>query len=326
MIDQYGRSIRYLRVSVTDRCNLRCIYCMPEYGIKWADSENLLTDKEILRIIRVLARHGINKVRFTGGEPLIREDLAEIIWETKHTPGIEMVTLTTNGVLLAERLPDLIRAGLDGINISLDSLDRTQYANITKRDLLPQVINGLEAASGVPSLQVKINCVLMGQRNNDVISLAEIAKDCNLSVRFIELMPIGRGEQFRLYTEGEILSMLEARFGPSRPLSMHDNNAGPAKYVTFSGFCGRVGFISAMTHPFCMNCNRIRLMATGELKTCLQYQAGVNLKQLLMDASINDLSLERIMCTAVLQKPLGHHFRDHMCRKDENRHMYQIGG
>ena len=326
MIDQYGRNIKYLRVSVTDRCNLRCIYCMPECGRKWEDSENLLTRKEILRIIRVFAKHGITKVRFTGGEPLIREDLAEIVWETKHTPGIEMVTLTTNGVLLPERLPHLIRAGLDGINISLDSLDRIQYANITKRDLLPKVMQGLEVAFGIASLQVKINCVLMGQYNNDITLLAGMAKDHNLSVRFIELMPIGPGDQFCLYTEDEVLSQLEESFGPFQSISGSDNNAGPARYVTFPGFCGKVGFISAMTHPFCMNCNRVRIMATGELKTCLQYQTGVNLKQLMMDSSINDLSLERIICTAVSQKPLGHHFGDRMCCKDENRHMYQIGG
>ncbi len=325
MVDRYGRSIQYLRISVTDRCNLRCVYCMPEHNITWAAPEELLTGEEILRVIRVLAKHGIKKIRFTGGEPLLREDLTEIIRAAKQIHGIQTVMLTTNGVLLAERLPALIEAGLDGINLSLDTLDRAQYADITRHDMLPQVLQGLEAALRAPSLKVKVNCVLTKEHNNDAVSLAEMAKEQDLSIRFIELMPVGQGKNYHFCAEDEVLERLENKFGKAIPLASTCGSGGPARYITFPQFRGRVGFISAMTRPFCAGCNRIRLTATGELKPCLQYESGLNLKQM-MNASTDDLNLEYRLYMAVYKKPIHHHFGDGAYCGDEQRQMNQIGG
>ena len=191
--DGYGRAIRYLRVSVTDRCNLRCRYCMPEDGVDWMDHSNLLSYEQIARLVGLFAKLGVEKVRLTGGEPLVRRDLHRLAAAVSGTPGIREVAVTTNGVLLAEQLPGLVAAGLTGVNMSLDTLDREQFAAITRRDQLPAALAGLEAALAVPGLKVKLNCVPMGENDSQLVPLAALARDRELSVRFIELMPIGLG-------------------------------------------------------------------------------------------------------------------------------------
>lgn len=324
MYDQFGRSIRYLRVSVTDRCNLRCRYCMPEEGVKWVDHSAILSYEQIVRLVRLAAGLGVEKVRLTGGEPLVRKNLAGLVREIKAIDGIRTVTLTTNGVLLADQLPALLEAGLDGVNLSLDTLDRAQFASLTRRDELPRALAGLEAALAAPGLTVKVNCVPSGGNDEQLVPLAALARGRDLDVRFIELMPIGLGDTLTRRTEEEVLSRLEEAFGPAIPCPS-DALGGPSRNVTFQGFRGKVGFISAVSHQFCQNCNRVRLTATGFLKTCLQYDHGVDLKALL-DAGADDAALEAAMADAIRHKPASHHFGGHRQARDEGRNMNQIGG
>lgn len=217
MNDQYGRHIHYLRVSVTDRCGLRCRYCMPEEGVEWLEHSRILSYEQIVRLVRAAAGLGIDTVRLTGGEPLVRKGLDKLVWAVKAIDGIRTVTLTTNGVLLAQQLPALRAAGLDGVNLSLDTLDRAQYAAITRRDLLPRALEGLEAALAAPGLKVKLNCVPMGDNDDQLVPLAALARDRALDVRFIELMPIGLGSTLPRRTQAEVLEQLEGAFGPALP-------------------------------------------------------------------------------------------------------------
>ena len=324
MLDQFGREISYLRISVTDRCNLRCRYCMPAQGVTWVDHSAILTYEQIVRIVRASAALGIKKVRLTGGEPLVRKGLAGLVEALKAIDGIASVTLTTNGLLLVEQLPDLLQAGLDGINLSLDTLDRAQFAHITRRDALPQALAGLEAALAAPGLRVKVNCVPTGENDDQLIPLAELARSCRLDVRFIELMPIGLGSALPRRTEQEVREILERTFGPALPCPQEGGD-GPGRYLTFAGFTGRVGFISAMTHQFCSGCNRVRLTAAGFLKTCLQYDQGVDLKALL-EAGADDAALQAAIGEAIRSKPASHHFGGDKQAADEGRNMNQIGG
>ena len=323
MVDGQGRAIRYLRVSVTDRCNLRCRYCMPESGVDWVPHGQVLTYEQMARLVGLCAGLGVEKVRLTGGEPLVRRGLSALVRMVKETPGIRQVCLTTNGVLLPEQLPALLEAGLDGVNLSLDTLDRGQYAALTRRDELPRALAGLEAALAAPGLTVKLNCVPLADNEDQWVPLAALARDRGLAVRFIELMPIGLGRGLPGRSEAQVLARLEAVFGPLRPLEAPPG--GPARYGTFPGFQGRVGFISAMTHPFCAACDRVRLTASGFLKTCLQYQTGVDLRALL-EAGAGDSALRAAILEAVRQKPACHHFGGAPAPGDEGHTMNQIGG
>ena len=324
MVDQFGRTIRYLRLSVTDRCDLRCRYCMPESGVTWAPHSAILTYEQMIRLVRIGAGLGINRVRLTGGEPLVRRDLHVLVRALKAVDGIRAVTLTTNGVLLAQQLPALRAAGLDGVNLSLDTLDRGQYAAITRRDRLPEALAGLEAALDTPGLTVKLNCVPLEENGDQWAPLAALARDRALDVRFIELMPIGLGKELAGRAQEEVLGKLEAAFGPARPCDQ-GGGGGPARYVRFDGFAGRVGFISAVSHKFCADCNRVRLTAAGFLKTCLQYDEGVDLKPLL-EAGADDGALRSAMEEAIFAKPACHHFAAAPTAADEGRNMNQIGG
>ena len=324
MLDGLGRSIDYLRVSITDRCNLRCVYCMPCEGVEWVDHSAVLSYEELLRLCRLFAELGVSRVRLTGGEPLVRRDLDHIVRGIRAIPGIHAVTLTTNGVLLAEQLPGLLDAGLSGVNLSLDTLDREQFQAITRRDALPAALAGLNAALAAPGLNVKLNCVPMGDNDDQLIPLAAMARDHDMAVRFIELMPIGLGSSLPRRTEAQVLEILEAAYGPAHPTGWA-GGAGPGHYVTFDGFRGRVGFISAITHQFCDQCNRVRLTATGFLKTCLQYESGVDLKALLASGA-DDEALRSAMADAIQRKPAAHHFTEGREDADERRNMNQIGG
>lgn len=326
MLDRQGRDISYLRISVTDRCNLRCAYCMPERGVDWLSHQEILTYEEILHLVRLFAGLGVQRIRLTGGEPLVRLRLDSLVAGIKSVPGIRWVGVTTNGVLLAEQLPALLDAGLDGVNLSLDTLDREQFAAITRRDELPRVLDGLNAALAAAEsgcLSLKINCVPTADNEEQWVPLVRLAQR-KADVRFIELMPIGLGESLPPKTEAEILARLEETFGPAQPCAQ-DESGGPSRYVTFSGLQGRVGLISAMTHQFCGQCNRVRLTATGFLKTCLQYSHGADLRTPLRSGADDD-ALRAVIEQAILQKPAAHHFNAGRDGGDEGHNMNQIGG
>lgn len=323
MKDEFARNIDYLRISVTDRCNLRCVYCMPEEGVDCASHDDILRYDEILRICRGLTGLGIRKVKLTGGEPLVRKDLPWLAARLKRLEGIEKVTLTTNGILLPQYMDELKKAGIDGINISLDTLDPGLFEQITRRDRLKEVKEGIEATyrSGIP---LKINCVPLGNAKQDLMEVAALARERKIHVRFIEMMPIGYGKQFTFLGEGEILQMLEDRFGAVQPCGEQLGN-GPCHYYSLPGFCGKIGFISAISHKFCSGCNRIRLTSQGFLKACLQYETGCDLRKLLRSGASDEVILQAAE-EVILKKPKGHQFLEREIREEESHSMAQIGG
>ena len=322
MLDGLGRNIDYLRISVTDRCSLRCTYCMPEQGVEWLPHTNILRYEDLLRLCRVFVSLGITKFKITGGEPLVRRGVADFMRELKQLPGVKSVTLTTNGVDLKAQLPALLDACVDGINMSLDTLDRARYAATTRRDVLPQVLEGLDAALQVPGLNFKLNCVAMGGGAEDWIALAGLAKERPVMVRFIELMPIGMGQGGPPCTEADVSAVLEGAYGPLTPYDTPLGN-GPAHYCSLPGFQGKIGFISAVSHGFCDRCNRVRLTASGYLKTCLQYDTGADLSALLTES---DDTLRAAIADAISRKPTSHQFRSASVPNGERRIMSQIGG
>lgn len=319
MKDSFGREIDYMRISITDRCNLRCLYCMPE-DIELLDRSEILSFEEIMAICRKASEAGIKKIKVTGGEPLVRRNCTDLIKAIKEMEGIEKVTLTTNGVHLKEHLDDL--EILDGINISLNSLKKDRYLEITGRDELETVLDSIEAVKKT-DIPLKINCVIMkGINDDEILSLAELARKDNIQVRFIELMPIGYGREYVPFYSEEVLKVLEETLGECREdEEVHGN--GPARYVKFEGFKGSIGLISAVHGKFCENCNRLRLTSTGKLKTCLCYEDSVDLREAVRTGSEEDIS-ERLK-DAVMGKPEQHCFEE-MDKITEKKQMVSIGG
>lgn len=325
MVDQFGRNINYIRVSVTDRCNLRCVYCMPAEGVEQVPHTEILGYDEIVRIVKISAQKGISRVKLTGGEPLVRKDLASLAGELTKLPGIEQVTLTTNGVLLKEQIKGLAEAGICAVNVSLDTLDREMYKSLTRRDELVRVLAGIQEALKYPQVKVKINCVpLMGVNEDQWAPLAEFAKNLPVDVRFIEMMPIGLGKEYHGRYQEEILQGLRRKFGEERSISGEFGN-GPGVYVQFEGFRGKIGFISAISHKFCSNCNRVRLTAEGFLKPCLQYACGVDLKEPIR-SGVSDEKLAQLVEEAIYRKPKSHHFESGEDPEFEQNKMSRIGG
>lgn len=324
MLDQYGRTIDYMRISLTDRCNLRCVYCMPEEGICQIPRTEVLSQDEILRICSLASELGISRIKLTGGEPLVRRICVPLVKELKALPGIRQVTLTTNGILLKDQLPGLMEAGLDAVNISLDTLDGEMFQKITRRDELDLVMEGLEAALSYPKLKVKVNCVPTFQTEQDLLQVAALAKKHLLHVRFIEMMPIGLGKGFTARDEETVKELLEGAFGPMTPAKETLGN-GPCHYFTVENFQGRIGFISALSHKFCSQCNRVRLTSTGYLKGCLQFENGADLKVLLRGGASDALLKETIRKT-IYEKPTGHNFQEKKNGREESHIMAQIGG
>lgn len=322
MIDQYGRTIDYLRISVTDRCNLRCQYCMPEEEVCYTPAEELLSDDEILMLCQAFASLGLRKIKLTGGEPLLRQNIGSLIRNIKQIKGIEQVTMTTNGICLNEQAEELAMAGIDGINISLDTLNKESFAAITKRDQLEEVLEGLEAARSY-RIPVKINCVPLYTSLEDIVSLVALTKQ-NIHVRFIEVMPIGCGKKKESYQEDEIKRIIAAEYGPLEEVTTSVGN-GPCHYYSIDGSSGYVGFISAMSHKFCSSCNRVRLTSTGYLKTCLQYELGTDLKQLLRNHASMDALRDAIVQT-IGKKPEAHAFDQEHVAGEETNIMARIGG
>ncbi len=323
MLDGQGRTIDYVRISVTDRCNLRCVYCMPEKGVELVGHADVLSYEAFVRIIRLLAQLGVKKVRLTGGEPLVRKDLATLVLQIKGIAGIERVVLTTNGRLLSEQLDGLVSAGLDGVNISLDALDEDVFRQLTRRSGVEKVLRAIDDALKRPELTVKLNCVPTERNRTQLIPMAErFLQDERLALRFIELMPIGLGKELVRIPESALKALLTEHFGTLTPIP-HESLAGPCRYFRAEGYPGRLGFISAVSDCFCAGCNRVRLTSGGFLKTCLQFDQGVELKPLL-DGS--DEALLAAMQAAIWQKPEHHLFTGGEGEQLEGRIMSQIGG
>lgn len=297
---------------------------MPEEGVDMVEHEEILSFDEIARLCKILAELGIKKVKLTGGEPLVRKNLVELVKQIKEIQGIEKVTLTTNGVLLADLMDELVRAGINGVNISLDTLNRENFREITRKDKFDEVYRGIQAAIAYPQISLKLNCVPLGMEEQNLVDIAELARDNRIHIRFIEVMPIGYGKQYDFLSEMQIISILEERFGEMVPYE-NELGFGPAHYYSLNGFRGKIGFISAISHKFCDACNRIRLTSQGYLKTCLQYETGRDLKMLLRAGYEDDVIKDAIL-KAIQEKPVGHNFLTDYIDMEEQHSMSQIGG
>jgi cyclic pyranopterin phosphate synthase len=324
MRDSHERNIEYARVSVTDRCNLRCLYCMPAEGVEKRRHEDILSYEDIVRVCRALSAAGVRTLRITGGEPLVRRGVAGLVRELKALPDIDSVTLMTNGVLLAAEAKTLRDAGLDGVNVSLDALDPGLYRDMTRGGDVLRALEGIDAALAHGFPAVKINCVpFAGKNDGELLRIAELARDRPLHVRFIEMMPLGPGASFRGVQPKSVHGLLEKAFGPPTPVP-GPPGSGPARYFSLPGFLGTVGFIETRKHDICGRCNRLRLTSDGVLKACLHMDRGVSLKPAL--ARDGDGDLARELGEAILRKPPHHEFAHSDADRAERRHMSQIGG
>ncbi len=343
MVDEYGRGITYLRIAVTDKCNYRCVYCMPAEGVPPRAHDELLSAEEIARFVRAVAREGVRRVRLTGGEPLVSHRIVPLVRAIRAIPEIEDIALTTNGALLPALAPELKAAGLDRVNISLDTLDPAQFTQITRIGRLEQTLQGIDAALAHGFDPVKVNCVVVRRLNQDVLGLARLSIDRPVHVRFIEYMPIGDertssgcavdphdahvdaavwdasdtvpsfelAERISRAGEAAGLGALEEAEGP--------NGAGPARYLRFSGAQGTVGFISAMSDHFCATCNRMRLTADGAIRPCLFSDDEYVVRDALRAG--DDERVRAVWRTAVSHKP-----EEHEVISGTARFMSQIGG
>lgn len=323
MLDRYGRVINYLRISVTDRCNLRCCYCMPE-GVQDVGMKNILTFEEIWEIVRTGVSLGITHIRITGGEPLVRKGCVDLIRGIREIPGVETITMTTNGVLLGNYGKQLKEAGVDGVNISLDTLDPEEFYKITGKRELQEVLAGIRAAK-TAGLPVKLNAV--NRKELDPIPLVRYAQEENLPLRFIEMMPVGYGKKYVGRSNEELRETLEAVCGKAECMTNREElsrmGSGPAVYYQFSDMKVPVGFISAIHGKFCDTCNRVRLTAEGYLKLCLCYDEGENLRRVLREGEKENL--RTIMEQTIFRKPAAHCF-EHPAEMTETHEMVKIGG
>ncbi|MDA8227240.1 MAG: GTP 3',8-cyclase MoaA [Desulfitobacterium hafniense] len=323
MLDQYKRQIEYMRISVTDRCNLRCRYCMPETGIEWLPHEDILTYEEILQLMRISIQFGFKSFRITGGEPLVRKGIIDFIRQAVQLPGVEDLMVTTNGLMLPDMAFDLKAAGVNRINISLDSLEQLRYEEITRGGQVERVIQGIFRSIEAGLSPVKVNCVVVRSFNLDELPrFVELAKRYPIHVRFIELMPIGissdRRQDFVPIKEmKEILGLKEL------DASTCVKGSGPAQAFIPDGFIGSVGFISALSRHFCHSCNRVRLTADGKLRACLHSKHEVDLRSA-MRSGLPDAEIAGLFASAVWNKPAQHHMNDQVWQ--DRRIMSQIGG
>jgi len=311
LVDGHGRPIGDVRISVTDRCNFRCQYCMPAEGLPWLERSALLSYEEIERIVRLLAAMGVHDVRLTGGEPLVRKELWRLVEALSAIEDVHDLSLTTNGYLLAKQVEDLVRAGLRRVNVSLDSLSRDRFYQLTRRDSMAQVLEGLEAAQAHPELRpIKVNVVALKDFTEDeVLRFAEFARRHPYEVRFIEFMPLDADRSWtrdKVLPNADIVSMIDAVY----PLeAVGRERHGTARRYRFADGNGEMGFISPVSEPFCGDCNRIRLTAEGQLRTCLFSMNETDLRSPLRDGA-TDAQLEEIVRDAVWRKELKHHVND----------------
>ncbi|MGO5029988.1 GTP 3',8-cyclase MoaA [Candidatus Agathobaculum pullicola] len=322
MLDSFGRKIRYLRLSITDRCNLRCRYCMPDEGVPLTAHDDLLRYEELLRVAEAAVSLGIDRFKVTGGEPLVRRGCTGFIHALKALPGVRQVTLTTNGLLLPPLLDELRAAGLDGVNISLDTLDNVQYQRLTRRThTADEVLHAVRLCAA--RLPTKINAVLLPETADQLIPLAELAQTLPVDVRFIERMPLGTAQTGQTTIADVALDRLRVHWPQLKPVIEPRGN-GPARYFRAQGMQGCIGLIDAVSHGFCDRCNRLRLTSTGLLKPCLCYEQGVELRPLLRDGADNT-TLQSAIRAAILQKPAAHCFQQRE-NITEHKSMNQIGG
>ena len=324
MRDQYGRAIRDLRVSLTDRCNLRCVYCMPE-DVVFKPRAEILTDDEILLLVRVAADLGVRKIRLTGGEPTVRPNIVELVHRISGVPGIQDLSMTTNAVRFTQLAAPLAAAGLQRVNVSLDSLDHAKFHAITRWGNLDDVLAGLYAAQAAGLHPIKINAVVVRGFNDDgVVDLARLALEHDWAVRFIEMMPFGSvaGFQTDAYVPSqETMAQIEAALGPLEPLDV--SGYDPARVYRLDGARGTLGFISAVSQPFCAQCGRLRLTAEGRLRLCLLRDDEADLRTPLRNGASYEELRERFRAAAY-RKPWGHGLARGVI--PQRRIMSQIGG
>ncbi len=326
LLDLYRRKINYLRISLTDRCNLRCRYCMPEEGVSLIPHEEILAYEEILRIVRVFAPEGISKIRLTGGEPLVRKGIVDFISKLSKIEEIKDLSLTTNGILLKEFARDLKEAGLKRINISLDSLKKEKFCQITRRDGYERVWEGIQEALRVNLSPIKINMVAIRGLNDDEIeSFARLTLHLPLTIRYIEYMPSGNGEEWK---ESEILTIPQIKshlenIGKLTPIPS-DQWDGPAKRFCLEGAIGEIGLIGPVSNHFCDDCNRLRLTPDGKIRTCLFSDEEIDVKEILRKGG-SDQELKERLLVALRTKPEKHHINTHQFKKCQ-RNMSAIGG
>jgi len=327
LVDNFGRLHDNLRISVTDRCNIRCFYCMPETDVKFVSRAEILDFEEIERFVRVAAGLGVRKLRITGGEPLVRKDLPKLIEKLVNVPGIEDAGMTTNAVLLADHAEALYKAGLRRLNIHLDTLDRARFEKITRRDDFAKVMAGIDAAQAAGFQRIKINAVAVKDLvEPDIVPLARFGRERGIEIRYIEFMPLdsqGLWLRDKVLLQDDMLKMLASEIGPLEEIPDRDPRA-PASEFRFKDGIGQVGFISSVSHPFCLNCNRIRLTADGNLRYCLFAVEEMDVKHLLRNGG-PDSAIEEAIRANIAAKWLGHEINSTKFVPPP-RPMYSIGG
>jgi GTP 3',8-cyclase len=328
LVDSYGRRIKSMRISITDKCNFRCTYCMPAEGLPWLKKAEILSYEEIERVARVAVSIGIEQIRLTGGEPLVRRDVADLVRMLSGIEGLHSLSMTTNGVLLKHLAGKLAEAGLTRINVSLDSLLREKFAQLTRRDQLDHVLEGLAELEKYPTIHpIKINAVAMrGFSEEEVLDFARLARSKAYSVRWIEFMPLDADQIWRkedILTGGEIQAIIEAEYGPLVRITTGDA-AETARRYTFSDGVGEVGFINPVSEPFCSSCDRIRITSDGQLRTCLFATEETDLRAVIRSTT-DDTVLADTLRNAVWHKELKHHIGDKQFKR-ASRSMSMIGG
>ena len=327
LIDTFGRLHDNLRISVTDRCNIRCFYCMPEVGVKFMRHEEILSYEEIERFVRVAASLGVTKLRITGGEPLVRKNLPTLIAKLAAIPNIKDIAMTTNGVLLGPMAQELYDAGLRRLNIHLDTLDRARFEQITRRDDLAKVLDGLETARRIGFGPIKINAVAVKNLvEPDIVPLARFGREHGYEIRYIEFMPLDAQslwDRRKVLMADDMIAMLSSEIGPLVEIPDADPRA-PALEYGFADGVGRVGFIASISRPFCLNCNRLRLTSDGQIRYCLFAVEETDVKTLLRNGS-NDEAIADAIRANVSKKWLGHEINTSQFVPPP-RPMYSIGG
>lgn len=328
LMDGFGRLHDNLRISVTDRCNIRCFYCMPEAGAEYVGQEQILRYEEIERFVRIAATLGVTKIRLTGGEPLVRKDLYKLIAMLGVVPGIRDIALTTNAVLLADQAQALYDAGLRRLNIHVDTLDRERFHKITRRDDLPRVLEGIDRAQEIGFPVIKINAVAVKNLvEPDIVPLARFGRERGIEIRYIEFMPLdhqGLWDRSKVLFADDMIAMLEREIGPLEEIPDRDPRA-PATEYRFADGIGRIGFIASVSRPFCLNCNRIRLTSDGHLRYCLFAIDETDVKSLLRGGA-SDAEIAAAIRSNIRQKWLGHEINNQPRFVPPPRPMHSIGG
>ncbi len=327
LVDSYGRRIKSMRISITDKCNFRCTYCMPAEGLPWLKKAEILSYEEIERIARVAVSIGIEQIRLTGGEPLVRRDVPDLVRQLRKIEGLKSLSLTTNGFLLKQLAGALAEAGLTRINVSVDSLIREKFAQLTRRDQLNRVLEGLEELEKYPSIHpIKINAVAMkGFSEEEALDFVRLARRKAYVIRWIEFMPLDADQIWRkedILTGAELKAIIEAEYGPLVPIIGDPSET--ARRYTFSDSIGEIGFINPVSEPFCTTCDRIRLTADGQLRTCLFATEETDLRSVIRSDGSDEVLAQTIR-RAVWNKELKHYIGDKRFKR-ANRSMSMIGG